>query len=52
MNETYSKAWNTIPPESPKFLCAYLGRIARNLAVNRWHSQRAQKRNSGISLLL
>ncbi|NLN42603.1 MAG: sigma-70 family RNA polymerase sigma factor [Clostridiales bacterium] len=52
VNDTYSKAWNTIPPNEPKFLGAYLGRITRNLSINRWHKQRAKKRYKGAELLL
>lgn len=52
VNDTYSKAWNTIPPQQPKSLGAYLGRITRNLSINRWHGQRAKKRYNGVELLL
>jgi len=27
VNDTYTKAWNAIPPDKPNFLAAYLGRI-------------------------
>lgn len=52
VNDTYIKAWNVIPPEKPNSLSAYLGRITRNLSINRWHEQRAKKRYNGIELLL
>lgn len=52
LNDTYGKAWDTIPPINPNSLCAYLGRITRNLSINRWHQQRTQKRANGIDLLL
>lgn len=52
VNDTYDRAWNTIPPECPKSLGAYLGRITRNLSINCWHKQRALKRNQGATLLL
>ncbi len=34
-NDTYLKLWNSIPPERPRSLKAYGGRIVRNLAINR-----------------
>lgn len=44
VNDTYLKAWESIPPEIPRSLVAYLGRIVRNLAINRWNAERALKR--------
>ena len=44
VNDTYLKAWESIPPETPQSFVAYLGRIVRNLAINRWNAERAQKR--------
>lgn len=52
VSDTYLKAWNSIPPEKPVSLPAYLGRIARNLAINRWHKNRSQKRYNGAEMLL
>lgn len=52
VNDTYRKAWDAIPPAKPNFLGAYLGRITRNLSINRWHEQRAKKRYNGAELLL
>ena len=51
VNDTYGKAWNTIPPEEPKFLGAWLGKITRNLSISRWRKNKAQKR-SGIEIML
>jgi len=44
VNDTYLKAWNTIPPERPYNLRAFLGRITRQLSINRLEHDRAQKR--------
>lgn len=30
VNDTYLKAWKSIPPERPRLFTAYLGRIVRN----------------------
>ncbi|MBE6557750.1 MAG: sigma-70 family RNA polymerase sigma factor [Ruminococcaceae bacterium] len=45
VNDTYVKAWDTMPPERPTRLSAYLGTITRNIALNRYAHDRAQKRN-------
>ncbi len=52
VGDTYGKAWNAMPPETPDFLSAYLGRITRNLSINRWHASRAKKRGEGAETLL
>lgn len=44
VNDTYCKAWNTMPPQKPNSLAAFLGRITRNLSINRLNEKRAQKR--------
>ena len=43
-NDTYLQAWNTIPPQRPHSLQAYLGRIVRNLSLNKRRAKQAQKR--------
>lgn len=45
VNDTYLSAWNSIPPNKPERLAPYLGRIARNLSLNRYKSRHAQKRS-------
>ena len=46
-NETYFKAWNTIPPDEPRsYLFAYLAKIVRAVAINRFKSNTAQKRSA------
>ena len=47
VNDTYLKAWNTIPPERPHHLKAFLGNITRQLAINRLEHNLAQKRGGG-----
>lgn len=44
LNDTYFKAWNSIPPHNPPNLAFYLGKITRELAIGRWHKRRAAKR--------
>lgn len=43
-NDTYLKAWNTIPPTKPESLKAYLGRIVRNISLNKFKERQTQKR--------
>ena len=52
VNDTWYAAWERMPPEEPVSLRAFLGRITRNLAVSRFRASRAQKRYSGLELLL
>lgn len=53
VNDTYMNAWNSIPPERPKALGAFLGKITRNLAFNKYKHNRAKKRGGGeISVVL
>ncbi len=44
VNDTYMRAWNAIPPHKPVQLSTFLGKITRNLALNRYKSLHAQKR--------
>ena len=44
VNDTYLKAWNTIPPRKPNIFSAFLGKITRHISIDRWRKQSAQKR--------
>ncbi len=44
VNDTYLKAWNTIPPQSPDSLCGYLGMLARSAAIDRLRYYKSEKR--------
>ena len=35
VNDTYLKAWQSMPPQKPNPLKAFLGRITRQLSINR-----------------
>ena len=52
VNDTWHAAWNQMPPERPRALGAFLGRITRNLSVSRWRRDHAQKRYEGMEVLL
>ena len=47
VNDTYLKAWETMPPHRPEKLSAFLGKIVRNLALNRYKGYTAEKRGGG-----
>ena len=52
VNDTYLRTWNSIPPHAPNPLVGYVCTIARNLAVNRYHANRAEKRAGSYALVL
>jgi RNA polymerase sigma-70 factor (ECF subfamily) len=43
-NDTYLTAWNKIPPDKPCYLGAYLSKITRFLALDRYQKANAKKR--------
>lgn len=47
VNDTYFNAWENIPPHNPDKLSSYLGKITRNLALNKWEYYNADKRGNG-----
>ncbi|MCL1867298.1 MAG: sigma-70 family RNA polymerase sigma factor [Oscillospiraceae bacterium] len=52
VNDTYMSLWELIPPERPRVLSAYIGRIARNLSAKKYRARNAEKRGGGKSALL
>ena len=52
-NDTYLRAWDTIPPKRPEKLSAFLAKITRNLSLDRYDEKHAEKRGGGeVPLLL
>lgn len=51
VNDAWAGAWNSIPPQHPAHLGAYLGTIARRQALKRWRDSRAEKRGGGQTAL-
>ena len=47
VNDTWLAAWNNIPPRVPAILSTFLGKITRNISLNRWKSRRAYKQGGG-----
>lgn len=53
VNEAYLKVWNAIPPQKPDSLCAFIGKITRNLSLDLYNKKTAQKRGNGeVQLVL
>jgi len=47
VNDTYSDAWNAIPPHRPSILSPFLGKITRRISIDRWRKITAEKRGNG-----
>ncbi len=52
VNDTWMAAWNRMPPDWPRSLRAFLGRITRNISISRFRFSHASKRFAGMELLL
>lgn len=52
VNDTYLRAWNSIPPQKPDKLGAWLGKVVRNIAFDLWKKNHRQKRYAGMEQLL
>ena len=48
VDDTYMRAWNTIPPTLPRIFSSFLGKVTRNLALDRYRASKAKKRD-GVS---
>ena len=51
VNDTWHRAWTTMPPQHPDSLRAYLGRIVRNLSISRLRQRTALKRGNGAKII-
>ena len=47
VNDAYLQAWRAMPPHRPKLLSAFLGKLTRNLSLNRCRQNAAGKRGGG-----
>lgn len=47
VNDVYLHAWQAMPPHRPQVLSAFLGKLTRNLAINRFQAAHAAKRGGG-----
>ncbi len=48
VNDTWLRAWNSIPPHRPENLAGYLAKIVRNLAISCYKKYHAQKRGGDV----
>lgn len=46
VNDTYLKAWNSMPPHRPGVLSAYLGKITRQLSIDLFRTRNREKRRA------
>lgn len=52
VNDTYLRVWNAIPPARPTVLSAFLTKITRNLALDRYRAGRRKKRGGEFTVML
>lgn len=52
LNDTWLKAWNSIPPIKPLNFRVYLGTIVRNTSMNIYNKYHAKKRYKSMNMLL
>ncbi len=44
VNDTYLKAWNAMPPHKPSLLSTFLGKITRQLSIDKLRTKNREKR--------
>lgn len=47
VNDAFCKVWEMIPPNKPEMLSSFLGKITRNIAINRYRWGLTAKRGGG-----
>lgn len=52
VNDTWLRAWNTIPPQQPDRLSTFLGKLTRNLALDKYKYYNREKRGGGQTALV
>lgn len=53
VNDTYHRAWTSMPPHRPTFLSTYLGKIVRRVSIDCVRKKHAKKRGGNeVSLVL
>ena len=52
VNDTWVAAWRSMPPKKPSVLRTYLGKLTRNLSINRLRERHREKRNPDLVIAL
>lgn len=52
VNDTWLRAWNAIPPHKPSNLRTFLGKITRNLSIDRFRALHSTKRNQDLEVAM
>ena len=52
VNDALLNAWESIPPKRPELFSAYIGKLTRNLAINKRKRTLTEKRGSGEGALV
>ena len=52
VNDTWNAAWHAMPPERPTVLKGFLARITRNIAIDRYRYNNAQKRSAEVESVI
>ena len=50
VNDTYLRAWHSIPPQRPTVLRLFLGKITRNLAIDKYRANKSRRREFEVAL--
>ena len=50
VNDTWLAAWNSMPPQKPQSLCAYLGKLVRHISINRLKALRRERRDVRLTV--
>ena len=51
VNDAYLKVWDSIPPQRPQSLVAFLSRVVRNISLDRYRHNHAEKRSRGADVM-
>lgn len=52
VNDTWLRTWNAIPPQRPSKLSFFVGRITRNLSLDKFKAKKTKKRGGEMTIIL